>query len=465
MADIKSLLEKTQSSGNWQSIAQAWASQNNKDSKNLLGLLVGQTLFGAKEFQMQNNVIKNLKENEKQKTFQLAGMDAKYKAYNELLDNDEAYKKDPYFFTLKAEEEFRRKNPDFDTRYNPTHNTQARDRRDLEIKEYATALLDNHNEKMKTGNFDKRMTKEEFYKPFNDYYESEAEKISAPSELSLVHRGWNKLRRRKSEELTPQEIQINIDKANRSALDFLVDPVKFSEQAAIPTYRKKDEFEFSKDDALTYVHSQLGGAVSAPSVLRNLQNSEEESFTMTDLNTMVVAGKINYNKFEEESKELGRAFDSTWKRDNQRDSVPVPSDNDYEMYYLERADFIDAKQGIGSDKDRKLRRDIFGLARVKKAIASSGINPKDHPSYDEQIKYENDIKLAKVDSIAFEMWKIADAALNHPLTGDFIKDKIKTETTLEEGDERVIYEDKADYYVTTIKSSMEGFNAYFYPKD
>ena len=39
MADIKSLLEKTQSSGNWQSIAQAWASQNNKDSKNLLGLL------------------------------------------------------------------------------------------------------------------------------------------------------------------------------------------------------------------------------------------------------------------------------------------------------------------------------------------------------------------------------------------------------------------------------------------
>ena len=199
--------------------------------------------------------------------------------------------------------------------------------------------------------------------------------------------------------------------------------------------------------------------------LRNLQNSEEESFTMTDLNTMVVAGKINYNKFTEESNQLGEAFDATWKRDNQRDSVPVPSDNDYEMYYLERADFIDAKQGIGSDKDRKLRRDIFGLARVKKVIASSGINPKDHPSYDEQIKYENDIKLAKVDSIAFEMWKIADAALNHPLTGDFIKDKIKTETTLEEGDERVIYEDKADYYVTTIKSSMEGFNAYFYPKD
>ncbi len=51
MTDIKSLLEKTQSSGNWQNIAQAWASQNNKNSKHLLGLLVGQTLFGAKNLQ------------------------------------------------------------------------------------------------------------------------------------------------------------------------------------------------------------------------------------------------------------------------------------------------------------------------------------------------------------------------------------------------------------------------------
>ena len=117
MADIKSLLEKTQSSGNWQNIAQAWASQNNKNSKHLLGLLVGQTLFGAKEFAMQNNVIKNLKENEKQKTFQLAGMDAKYKAYTELLDNDESFRKNPLFFDLKAEEKFKELNPDFD--YNP----------------------------------------------------------------------------------------------------------------------------------------------------------------------------------------------------------------------------------------------------------------------------------------------------------------------------------------------------------
>ena len=246
MADIKSLLEKTQSSGNWQNIAQAWASQNNKNSKHLLGLLVGQTLFGAKEFAMQNNVIKNLKENEKQKTFQLAGMDAKYKAYTELLDNDEAFRKNPSFFNLKAEEKFKELNPDYDTRYNTAQNSQARDNRDTQISELETELKKIHTKRMKTGNFDTdetRMTKEQFYKPFNDYYESEAERMSSPSELSLIHRGWNKLiKRRKSEELTPKQIQENIDKANRTALDFLVNPVKFSEEAAIPVYRKKDEF-------------------------------------------------------------------------------------------------------------------------------------------------------------------------------------------------------------------------------
>ena len=475
MTDIKSLLEKTQSSGNWQNIAQAWASQNNKNSKHLLGLLVGQTLFGAKEFAMQNNVIKNLKENEKQKTFQLAGMDAKYKAYTELLDNDEAFRKNPLFFDLKAEEKFKELNPDYDTRYNTKQNSQARDNRDLQIQEYSTALKAQHEERMKTGNFDTdkaRMTKEEFYKPFNDYYESEAERMSSPSELSLIHRGWNKvIRRRKSEELTPQQIQENINKANRTALDFLVDPVKFSEEAAIPVYRKKDEFEFTKDDALAYVHAELGPAPSAPSVLRSLRNETKESFTINELNTMVVAGKIDYNKFEEESKELGRAFDSTWKRDNQRQNIPAPKDDDYELYYMERADFIDAKQGIGNEKSRELRRHIFGLAKIDKDIAASGIKPEDHKLYAQKVAHENAIKMAQIDVVAFEMWKLANAQLNHPLDGQLLKDQIRNhpESRLDPKDddyeEKIKYDSTTDYYLKTVNASMDGLNAYFFPKN
>jgi hypothetical protein len=475
MTDIKSLLEKTQSSGNWQNIAQAWASQNNKNSKHLLGLLVGQTLFGAKEFAMQNKVLKNLKENEKQKTFQLAGMDAKYKAYTELLDNDEAFRKNPSFFLLKGEEKFKELNPDYDTRYNTAQNSQARDNRDLQIQEYATALKTQHEERMKTGNFDTdkaRMTKEEFYKPFNDYYESEAERISSPSELSLIHRGWNKvIRRKKSEELTPQQIQENIAIANRSALDFLVDPVKFSGEAAIPVYRKKDEFEFNKNDALAYVHAELRNSPSAPSVLRSLNNNSQESYTIADLNNMVIAGKIDYNKFEEESKELGRAFDSTWKRDNQRENIPSPKDDDYELYYMERADFIDAKQGIGTEKERELRRNIFGLARIDKDIAASGMNPKDHPLNEQKVAYENAIKMSQIDVVGFEMWKLANAQLNHPLDGQLIKDSIRNhpESRLDPEDddyeEKIKFDSTTDYYLKTISASMDGLNKYFFPKD
>jgi len=474
MADIKSLLEKTQSSGNWQNIAQAWASQNNKNSKHLLGLLVGQTLFGAKEFAMQNKVLKNLKENEKQKTFQLAGMDAKYKAYTELLDNDEAFRKNPSFFNLKAEEKFNELNPDYDTRYNTAQNSQARDNRDTQISELETELKNIHTKRMQTGNFDTnetRMTKEQFYQPFNDYYESEAERMSSPSELSLVHRGWNKIRRRKSEELTPKQIQENIDKANRTALDFLVDPVKFSEEAAIPVYRKKDEFEFTKNDALAYVHTQLGAAPSAPSVLRSLRNDTKESFTINELNTMVVAGKINYNRFEEESKDLGKAFDSTWKRDNQRENIPAPKDDDYELYYMERADFIDAKQGIGTEKERELRRNIFGLAKIDKDIVASGMNAKDHPLYAQKVAYENAIKMAQIDVVGFEMWKLANAQLNHPLDGQLIKDSIRNhpESRLDPEDddyeERIKYESSTDFYVKTISASMDSLNQYFFPKD
>jgi hypothetical protein len=328
---------------------------------------------------------------------------------------------------------------------------------------------------MKTGNFDTdkaRMTKEEFYKPFNDYYESEAERISSPSELSLIHRGWNKvIRRKKSEELTPQQIQENIAIANRSALDFLVDPVKFSGEAAIPVYRKKDEFEFNKNDALAYVHAELRNSPSAPSVLRSLNNNSQESYTIADLNNMVIAGKIDYNKFEEESKELGRAFDSTWKIDNQRENIPSPKDDDYELYYMERADFIDAKQGIGTEKERELRRNIFGLARIDKDIAASGMNPKDHPLNEQKVAYENAIKMSQIDVVGFEMWKLANAQLNHPLDGQLIKDSIRNhpESRLDPEDddyeEKIKFDSTTDYYLKTISASMDGLNKYFFPKD
>ena len=131
--------------------------------------------------------------------------------------------------SIKKIEKFKEINPDYDTRYSTAQNTSARDNKNLQIKEYGDELKKVHEARMKTGNFDTnetRMTKEQFYQPFNDYYESEAERMSSPSELSLVHRGWNKIRRRKDEPVTTKQLQTSKNLATRNVLDFLVNPVE-----------------------------------------------------------------------------------------------------------------------------------------------------------------------------------------------------------------------------------------------
>ena len=63
MADIlKNLLDKSNNQkSSWYDIANAWSQSNNRDTKSLRNILLAQTLFGMKEFQMQQKVQKNLK--------------------------------------------------------------------------------------------------------------------------------------------------------------------------------------------------------------------------------------------------------------------------------------------------------------------------------------------------------------------------------------------------------------------
>ena len=64
---------------------------------------------------------------------------------------------------------------------------------------------------------DKRMTKEEFFKPFEDYYVSRQQAITAPKELSIVHKAWDYIGGKKKDELSPQEIEANKNKALRGS--------------------------------------------------------------------------------------------------------------------------------------------------------------------------------------------------------------------------------------------------------
>ena len=79
--------------------------------------------------------------------------------------------------------------------------------------------------------------------------------------------------------------------------------------------------------------------------------------------------------------------------------------------------------------------------------------------------------MAQIDVVGFEMWKIANAQLNHPLDGQLIKNQIKDhpESRLDPNDddyeEKIIYQSTTDYYMKTIRASMESLNQVFFPKD
>lgn len=462
MDDIKSLLQKTQSSSNWQNIAQAWASQNNKNSKHLLGLLVGQTIFGAKEFSMQQKVLKNLRENEKEKTFELGQMNQKWDAYSTLLADNEAYKKDPLYFRIKAEQEFNRKNPDFNTRYDMTQK-KYQDLKDIDIQEYEQALIKVHDENMKKGDFTTKMTKEEFFKPFNDHYEKRAEDISSPQNLSLIHAGWNKIRRRKDKPVTVEEQKTAKNTATRSTMSFLLNPAEFTKQEQIDLYRDTDT-TFDKDQGLVYLYNNIPDSdVARTSTLHLFKNSEQKNWKKSELDTFVVNAKIDFNPIVEKNRVQTEAFNSVWMDENNKESIPAPKDAGYMSYYLELSNTLDEMNGTGDEKIRQLRRNIFELEDINKIIEDSGEGEK-HQMFAVKRKLEGDIRLAGLDAVKYEMYKITTTSVNDPINGQIIKSQIaELDPKKKDRPSDYVYEYATldEYFTSSVNILMSGFDAIF----
>ena len=152
--DYTSLLGK-ESGSSWSDIASAYFTKGEKKDKKARNILLASLFFNAREARMQSNVVKNLEELERQKTFDNAQVTNRWNAYNTLMDNDAAFKKDPNYFKIQAEAEFARKNPNFDLSTQDARNTRTQ-----EILDYEQALKDLHMEKLKTGNVGKRLSKE-----------------------------------------------------------------------------------------------------------------------------------------------------------------------------------------------------------------------------------------------------------------------------------------------------------------
>jgi hypothetical protein len=466
MSDIvKSLLDRANSGNNtWQDMVSAYTRSTNKNSKSLRNLLIGTTLFNAKEFSMQQKVLKNLRENEKEKTFELGKMNQKWDAYSTLLADDEAYKKDPLYFRIKAEQEFNRKNPNFATEYGPNESLMQ-NKRIADINEYEQALIRVHKENMKSGEFGSKMTKEEFFKPFNDHYEKRAEEISSPKNLSLVHAGWNKIRRRKDEPVTSKELQTSKNLATRSVLDFLVNPVDFNKQEQIDLYRrKKGDKTFTKEDGLLYLYNNIPDSdVARDITLTTFKNNQQQLYSKSDLDTFIVNAKVDFNPIIEKDRIQTEAFNDSWMERNNKKVLPQVGDPGYMSYYLEMANTKDEMNGTGDAKIRQLRRNIFELEDLNRIITESGLG-KEHQMYPVKLKLESDIRLAGIDAIKYEMYKITTASVNDPIQGLIIKSQIPELDPQRDSrppDYTYEYKSLEDYFSKSVNILMSGFDAIF----
>ena len=457
---LSGLLSRQDSGGTFKDIAADFFSGRSNDKKRARNVMIGSMLLGAKEMSMQNNVIKNLEENERQRTYDLANVTSKWEKYDELMKADEAYKADPFYFRDKAKEKYNQVWGNKDLNMNLQENKNFMQK---EIEDYERALKNLHEQKIKTGDIDKRLTKEQFFKPFEDYYTTRQADIAAPKNLSIVHSAWNRLTKGKQTPLTEAEITAKRGTATRSAFDYLLDPSVVSKTEQIERERDPSTITYSKEEAQRFIVDTMAPTDPARGkALREFDFSKKTQWTENDLTLYTVAAQTDFNAILEKNRVINNAFDATWKEENNVTEIPKTNSEEYLSYYLQKQNNLDEANGTGSAEVRELRSNIFELEEMKQTISNSKFadNPQEHPLYPVQKKLESDIKLAGVDKLTFQMFNFVQAKLLDPLDGPIIKSSIRSEAKKErdyDPDIAYEYETLNQYISENVSELVSGY--------
>ena len=343
---LKSLLDKNTGSQTGELIGAFLSNRNKKDNR-ARNVLLASLFFNAKEANMQGRVQKNLEELERQKTFDTAKMTNQYNLYDKLMTDDEAFKKDKNYFKIQSEAEFARLNPNYDL-----STEDARKIRKQEIDEYEQELINIHNEKIKTGNIEKRLSKEEFMKPLEDYYIQQGKQIAAPKNISLVHKAFDFVRPGKRK----QDLQnITRDQALRSNFAYLLDPTVIQGKASIDLYRDPNQFKYNKTEAASYIVQTYGDNDLTTNIINSIQDDSSEAFTLNDLKGKVLTNKINenINVINKEIKLAQDKYDIKYARDNQIEIENIDKTN--QNYLKGQRIFVDMETGLGNPETNKAR--------------------------------------------------------------------------------------------------------------
>ena len=190
--DYKSLLGRS-SGSSFADIASAYITGNRKSDNRARNVLLASLFFNAKEANMQAKVVKNLKELEKNKDLEVAKLNAQWDKRTKLQTEYDQLQKNGalVYFEDKLDRDFENEHKQHKDIMNLSSNeieTYKLNWKKTEAEKYQKDLEDRYK------GVDRGITvKEEFQKPYMDYYDGQKEKILNPSNTSLVHKMFSKI--------------------------------------------------------------------------------------------------------------------------------------------------------------------------------------------------------------------------------------------------------------------------------
>ena len=190
--DYTSLLGKSAGTS-WGEIAGAYLTKGKKKDKKARNILLATLFFNVKEAQMQSRVLKNLKELDESKTIELAKLNKQWEKRTGLQTEYDNIQKNGALDTYKNKIE-----KDFAEAHvgnKEIINMSSGDVADYKLNWMNTKAKEYEDEFMQRyQGIDKGITvKEEFTKPYMDYYKAQKEKIMNPKNVSLVHNMFSKI--------------------------------------------------------------------------------------------------------------------------------------------------------------------------------------------------------------------------------------------------------------------------------
>lgn len=360
--DYTSLLGKS-SGTSWGEIAGAYLSGGRKKDNRARNVMLATLFFNAKEANMQSKVMKNLQEMERQKTFDNAQMTDKWNAYNTLMDEDAAFKENPNYFRLQAEARFAKNNPNYPSGAKLLQSEI--DFKNKEVTDLEEALKNLHIEKIKSGNVNKRLSKQEFFKPFEDYYVTKQEEIAAPGNVSLVHKAWNKLTNKNDKQtLTDIQKENKRNEAIRNNFGYLLNPDEITGDAAIAQY-KPLEMTVTKTEAA----NQILSSIENQDIARNLVTGlKQKQYSRTELQDYITLNVVDFNPYIQKYQKAYQAYDARFYADK---DVPVEGDKGYKEYIIQRNAYADRVTGQGDKVTAQITSDLYTLKELK-------VNPEEN---------------------------------------------------------------------------------------